>query len=91
MQILGYHHPRRTFVWTTYEKVLAEFGRDRKQARAAYRQFVSAGIGQELATPVSRALRRVLVGGEASLETIRHVVAEEFGIDGADAIRVLVA
>ena len=41
----GYHNPRSTFAWTTYEKVLGEFGRDRNKARAAYRQFVSARIG----------------------------------------------
>ena len=72
----GYHNPRRTFAWTTYEKVLEEFGRDQKKARAAYRQFVSAGIGQELASPFSRAFRGVLVGGQAFVERVRVMLSD---------------
>ena len=48
----------------TYEKVLGEFGPDAKQLRAAYRQFVSAGVEQKPASPFSQAFRVMLVGSE---------------------------
>jgi REP element-mobilizing transposase RayT len=111
----GYHNPRRAFAWTTYEKVLGEFGPDPKKSRAAYRQFVSSEVGQKLASPFSQAFRGLLVGsetfveriremlgdcaadpavpalgqlrGDPSLETIREVVAEKFGVDAADWAR----
>ena len=108
----GYHNPRRTFVWTTYKNVLGEFGRDQKKARAAYRQFVAAGVQQKPVSPFSQASGGLLVGGETflerisemlrdrdaepalspfapprgkpSLQTIRAVVAEEYGVDSTD-------
>ena len=108
----GYHNPRRTLSWTTYEKVLGEFALDPTKARAAYRQFVSAGVDQKPLSPFSLALHGMLVGSETfvervremlsdrqsdqavpalgqlrsrpSLERIREVVTEEFGIDGTD-------
>jgi len=72
----GYHNPRRTFAWTTYEKVLGEFGPDPKKSRAAYRKFVSAAVGQKLASPFSQALRGVLVGSETFAERVREMLSD---------------
>ena len=86
MRFAGYHNPRRTFARTAYEKVFGEFGRDQKKTRAAYRQFILAGIGQDLASPFSRDFRGVLVGGKPSLETIREVVAAALGYSSAGGV-----
>ncbi len=72
----GYHNPRRTFAWMTYEKVLGGFGRDPKLARAAYRQFVSAGVVQNPVSPFSQAFRGVVVGSETFLERVRTMLSD---------------
>jgi len=60
----------------TYEKVLGEFGADPKRARAAYCQFVSAGVGQKPASPFSQAFRGVLVGSETFVERVREMLSD---------------
>ena len=72
----GYHDLRRTVAWVTYGKVLGEFARDRKKARAAYRRFVSAGVAQKPASPFSQAFRGVIVGSEKFLDRVREMLCD---------------
>ena len=66
----GYHDPRRTCAWTTYEKVLGEFWQDPKKARAAYRQFVATGVQEKPVLPFSQAFRGVVVGSLMANEAL---------------------
>jgi hypothetical protein len=72
----GYHNPRRTCAWTTYEKVLGEFGRDPKKARAAYRQFVAAGVQEKPVSPFSQAFGGVVVGSETFIARVRAMLSD---------------
>jgi REP element-mobilizing transposase RayT len=72
----GYHNSRRTRAWTTYEKVLGEFGRDPKKARAAYRQFVAAGVQEKPVSPFSQAFGGVVVGSETFIARVRAMLSD---------------
>ncbi len=70
----GYHIPRRRLSWVTYNRVLADFGRDAVAARRAYAAFVRAGIGHRPDSPFAAAVGGLLVGSAMFVERIRGLL-----------------
>ena len=71
----GYQAARRSLSWVSYDRVLAEFGKDAPTARRRYAAFVRAGIGDPPASPFADAVGGLLLGSAAFGERIRALLA----------------
>jgi hypothetical protein len=61
----GYRRAAWTVDWATYDRVLAEFGRDGASARRSYMRFLGAGMQGRLKSPWAGALGGLIVGSDA--------------------------
>ena len=71
----------------TYDRVLAEFGRDNVAARRKYRQFVEAGLAERLDSPWREAVHGVVLGSEHFVERTRRLLDTRADDRGVPALR----
>ncbi|MBN1590064.1 MAG: transposase [Pirellulales bacterium] len=72
----GYTRASRALPWVCHARVLAEFGRNATTARRAYARFVRAGVDEPPPSPWAGALGGLLVGSEAFIAKMRHLLSD---------------
>jgi len=72
----GYVRSRRAVAWVSYDRVLAEFGRDPAGARRAYGRFVRAGVDDPPPSPLAKAVGGLLLGSEAFVARVRRMLRD---------------
>jgi len=70
----GYHRATKALPWVVYDQVLGEFARDKVKARAAYRQFVRAGMTDPPAAPWADAVEGLLIGADPFVERVGRLL-----------------
>jgi putative transposase len=70
-----YHRPALRPDWLDCATVLAEFGKDERQALRAYRAFMADGLGRKLDNPVSRAAHGLVLGSDEFVGKVRRLLA----------------
>ncbi len=73
----GYHTRRCELPWVTYERVLAEFGREPAMARRAYRQFVAAGMDGQAVSPLREAVQGLVLGSAGFVQRVQDLLATQ--------------
>lgn len=68
---------RKAPAWLDWETVVGELAKDRRRARAAYRCFVEAGMGDAATSPLAAAVGGMFLGGAAWVDEWRRRLAEE--------------
>lgn len=63
--------------WLERDEILKRFGKRRAAARAAYRDFVLAGIGKELANPLAAARSQLILGSEEFDREVGALIEKE--------------
>jgi len=72
----GYHRNDRTLSWMTYDSVLCEFCRSRREARKRYRQFVRDGMRDPPPVPWAEAAQGLIVGSSQFIKRIGKLLAD---------------
>jgi len=70
----GYHRPAKGLAWVHYPRVLDEFGGDTPSGRRRYREFVAAGLGRPLDSPLALAWHGLVLGSDRFLARIRGML-----------------
>jgi putative transposase len=70
----GYQRARAERDWVSYERVLAEFGGEAREARRQYARFVRAGLDDPPRSPWATALGGLIVGSERFAMRIRRLL-----------------
>jgi REP-associated tyrosine transposase len=72
----GYWRASLAKPWLAYDKVLAAFGDSDPKRRRQYRRFVEAGLSEPPPSPLADAVHGFLLGGDAWIARIRHLLRE---------------
>ena len=70
----GYVRARRALAWVSYDRVLAEFGRDPGDARRAYGRFVRAGMDDPPPSPFAKTIGGLILGSGAFVTRVRRML-----------------
>ncbi len=85
----GYVQARKALEWVTYARVLGEFGADHQRPRRAYAGFVRSGVADPPASPFSGAVGGLLLGSEAFVDRIRHLLRDRSEAEGVPELKRL--
>ena len=85
----GYRWARRSLPWVTYERVLADFGRDLAGARRAYARFVGAAVAEPPPSPFADAVAGLVVGSAAFVARIRRLLDDQPADEALPALDTL--
>jgi REP element-mobilizing transposase RayT len=85
----GYVQARQALAWVTYGRVLGEFAAEAREARRAYAKFLRAGLSEPAASPFAATVAGVLVGSEAFVERMRHLLGARSEAKGVPELKRL--
>lgn len=63
--------------WLTEEFILGQFGRDEREGRKNYREFVDAMVGKEYESPLKSAIAECILGADRFIENIKDLYLGE--------------